>query len=217
MAETGQSSDLLATRNLKLMQLSVKGKQLDIGGALRAHVETSLERILGKYFGDAIDARVTFSREAHLYRAVVFAHIGRNIMMEAQGEAVEPYPAFDSAAERLSKRLRRHKRWLRDHHREDQTEAEPMFSGTAASSSPADDDKNRDETPNEGNEKEQPMIVAEMAEVPSLTVSEAVTRMDGSDLQAMMFRNSAHGGLNMIYRRHDGNIGWLDPRGNRGS
>lgn len=217
MAETGQCSDPSATRKLRLMQLSIKGKQLDIGDALRAHVETSLERVLGKYFGDAIDARVTFSREAHLYRAVVFTHIGRNIMVEAHGEAVEPYPAFDSAAERLAKRLRRHKRFLRDHHREGQAEAKSLFGGAAAGSGPADEDQNRDETPNEGNEKEQPMIVAEMAEVPSLTVSEAVTRMDGSELQAMMFRNSAHGGLNMIYRRHDGNIGWLDPRGNRGS
>ena len=199
------------------MQLSVKGKQLDIGGALRAHVETSLERILGKYFGDAIDARVTFSREAHLYRAVVCAHIGRNILMEAHGEAVEPYPAFDSAAERLSKRLRRHKRWLRDHHREDPAEVENLPGGGATRAGPAGDDQKSYRPQNEGDEKEQPMIVAEMAEVPSLTVSEAVKQMDGSDLQAMMFRNCAHGGLNMIYRRHDGNIGWLDPRGNRGS
>ncbi len=199
------------------MQLSVKGKQLDIGGALRTHVETSLERILGKYFGDAIDARVTFSREAHLYRAMVCAHIGRNILMEAHGEAAEPYPAFDSAAERLSKRLRRHKRWLRDHHREDSAEADSLPGGLATRAGPADNDQNRNDAPSEGNRNKQPMIVAEMAEVPSLTVSEAVKRMDGSDLRAMLFRNSAHGGLNMIYRRLDGNIGWLDPRGNRGS
>jgi ribosomal subunit interface protein len=199
------------------MQLSVKGKQLDIGGALRAHVEASLERILGKYFGDAIDARVTFSREAHLYRAVVCTHIGRNILMEAHGEAVEPYPAFDSAAERLSKRLRRHKRWLRDHHKEGAANEENLPSAAASRAGPVEQDRNRDEAANEGNENEPPMIVAEMAEVPSLTVSEAAEWMDRSERQAMMFRNSAHGGLNMVYRRHDGNIGWLDPRGNRGS
>ena len=97
------------------MQLSVKGQQLDVGDALRTHVDESLSRILDKYFGDAIDCAVTLSREAHLYRAVVSAHVGRGIKLEAQGEANEPYPAFDAAAERLSTRLRRYKRRLRDH------------------------------------------------------------------------------------------------------
>ena len=199
------------------MQLSVKGKQLDIGNALRAHVESSLERILGKYFGDAIDARVTLSREAHLYRAMVCAHIGRNILLEAHGEAVEPYPAFDSAAERLSKRLRRHKRWLRDHHKESLTDQGlPSIDAEPRAGADGSDD-NRDEAPIEGPENGQPMIVAEMAEVPDLTVSDAVERMDQAGLPAMLFRNRAHGGLNMIYRRSDGNIGWLDPRGNRGT
>ena len=97
------------------MQLSVKGKQLDVGDALRTHVDEALSRILDKYFGDAIEVAVTLSRDAHLYRAVVSAHVGRGIRLEAQGEANEPYPAFDAAAERLSKRLRRYKRRLRDH------------------------------------------------------------------------------------------------------
>ena len=196
------------------MQLSVKGKQLDIGSALRVHVEASLERILGKYFGDAIVARVTLSREAHFYRASVSAHVGRNILLEAQGEAAEPYPAFDAAADRLSKRLRRHKRRLRNHHKESPAQYEPVRAQQyiLAGSEPGDADRGDGETGPE----DQPVVVAEMAaEIPSLTVSEAVMRMDLADLPAMMFRNSAHGGLNMIYRRDDGNIGWLDPRGNR--
>ena len=198
------------------MQLSVKGKQLDIGNALRVHVEASLERILGKYFGDAIVARVTLSREAHLYRASVSAHVGRNILLEAQGEAVEPYPAFDAAADRLSKRLRRHKRRLRNHHKDAPAEYEPVPAQQyiLADSEPGDAGSEQAEAGPE----DQPVVVAEMAaEIPSLTVSEAVMRMDLADLPAMMFRNSAHGGLNMVYRRDDGNIGWLDPRGNRGT
>ena len=200
------------------MQLSVKGKQLDIGVALRDHVETSLERILGKYFGDAIDARVTVAREAHRYRASVSAHVGRNILLEAQGEADQPYPAFDTAAERLSKRLRRHKRRLRDHHKEGAPEqvAQPAQQYILAGSN--DETANLEEAPESGDGTDQPVVVAEMAtEIPSLTVSEAVMRLDLADQTALMFRNSAHGGLNMIYRRPDGNIGWLDPRGNRGS
>jgi ribosomal subunit interface protein len=199
------------------MQLSVKGKQLDIGSALRVHVETSLERILGKYFGDAIVARVTLSREAHLYRASVSAHVGRNIILEAHGEAVEPYPAFDAAAERLSKRLRRHKRRLRNHHKESPVvDLESLPAQKYILVGPGNEGSDGQEGP-DGSE-DQPVVVAEMAaEIASLTVSEAVMRMDLADLPAMMFRNSAHGGLNMIYRRTDGNIGWLDPRGNRGT
>lgn len=202
------------------MQLSVKGKQLDIGDALRAHVDGSLKRILGKYFGDAIEARVTLSRERHLYRAVVSAHVGRNILLEAQAEAGEPYPAFDAAAERLSTRLRRHKRRLRDHHKENSNDqgSLPAQQYILAGSNDEFIDSEEDGAAPGGNAEDQPVVVAEMAtEIPSLTVSEAVMRMDLAELPALMFRNIAHGGLNMIYRRPDGNIGWLDPRGNRSS
>ncbi|MGD1876489.1 MAG: ribosome hibernation-promoting factor, HPF/YfiA family [Kiloniellaceae bacterium] len=193
------------------MQLSVKGKQLDVGDALRTHVDESLSRILDKYFGDALEVAVTLSREAHLYRAVISAHVGRGIQLEAQGEANEPYPAFDAAAERLSKRLRRYKRRLRDHNSKAAESAPlPAQQYILAGEGP---EENEDESNADG----QPAIVAEMTtEIPTLTVSEAVMRMDLGNLPAMMFRNSAHGGLNMIYQRSDGNIGWLDPRGNRG-
>jgi ribosomal subunit interface protein len=198
------------------MQLSVKGKQLDIGSALRDHVETSLQRILGKYFGDAIVARVTLSREAHLYRASVSAHVGRNILLEAQGEAPEPYPAFEAAADRLSKRLRRHKRRLRNHHKEPAAAAEAMPAQQYILAGP--EAVEADTVRTAASSEDRPVVVAEMtAEIPSLTVSEAVMQLDLADVPAMMFRNSAHGGLNMIYRRDDGNIGWLDPRGNRGT
>jgi ribosomal subunit interface protein len=98
--EIAARRDPRTTRKITLMQLSVKGKQLDIGDALRAHVASSLERILGKYFGSVIETRVTLSREAHHYRAVVFAHVGRHIHLEANGEADQPYAAFDAAADR---------------------------------------------------------------------------------------------------------------------
>lgn len=194
------------------MQLSVKGQQLDVGDALRTHVSESLSRILDKYFGDAIEVNVTLSREARGYRSVVSAHVGRGIQLQTQGEAEEPYPAFDAAADRLSKRLRRYKRRLRDHRKEAGADEAPM----AAQQYILADDAAGDETAeDDGN---QPVVVAEMAtEIPSLTVSEAVMRMNLADQSALMFRNRAHSGLNMIYRRADGNIGWVDPRGNRES
>ncbi|WP_417452618.1 ribosome hibernation-promoting factor, HPF/YfiA family [Kiloniella sp.] len=186
------------------MQLSVKGKQLDVGDALRTHIEENLSATLDKYFGDAIDVNVTMSKNAYLYRATIVAHVGKNIRLEANGEAGEPYPAFDLAAERLSKRLRRHKRKLRDDHAEGGKEATHAQHYILSSEEEKEDHQEEVE--------DSPLIVAEMAtEIPTLTAGLAVMRMDLEDLPAMMFRNSKHGGLNMIYRRSDGNIGWVDP------
>ena len=193
------------------MQLSVKGKQLDVGDALRTHVGDSLSRILGKYFGDAIEVSVTFSRHGHLYRAVVAAHVGRGIQVQAQGDADEPYPAFDNAADRLAKRLRRYKRRLRNHHKNVRPALAALPAQQYILAGDAESEAAEDEIDG------RPVVVAEMAtEIPSLTVSEAVMRMDLAELPALMFRNSSHSGLNMVYRRSDGNIGWIDPRGNRG-
>ena len=193
------------------MQLSVKGKQLNVGDALRSHVSDSLSRILGKYFGDAIEVGVTLARDGQMYRAVVAVHIGRGIQIQAQGDADQPYPAFDTAAEHLAKRLRRYKSRLRDHHKRSSRTAETLLAQQYILAS--DDDQETAEDEVDGN----PAVVAEMTtEIASLTVSEAVMRMDLADQPALMFRNSSHGGLNMIYRRSDGNIGWIDPRGNRG-
>lgn len=99
------------------MIISVTGKQLDVGEALRAHAESGLMALAQKYFDRVIDAAAVFSREAHLFRADVSVHIGRDLSFTAEASADEPYPAFDLAAERLAKQLRRHKRKLRDHHR----------------------------------------------------------------------------------------------------
>lgn len=192
------------------MQLSVNGKQIDIGDSLRQHIDQSLSTIFSKYFGDAIEASVTLSREGHMYRAQLFAHVGRGIEVTARGEADRPYAAFDGAADRLSKRLRRYKRRLRDHHKENGGALE----ATAARQYVlAAEDTGDSEAPERADGE--PAVIAEMqAEIPTLTVSEAVMRLDLAELTAMLFRNRAHGGLNMIYRRPDGNVGWVDPQGN---
>jgi hypothetical protein len=143
---------------------------------------------------------------------VVAVHIGRGIQIQAQGDADEPYPAFDTAAEHLAKRLRRYKSRLRDHHKRSGPTAETLLARQVIL---AADDSDRELA--EDDVAGSPAVVAEMTtEIASLTVSEAVMRMDLADQPALMFRNSSHDGLNMIYRRSDGNIGWIDPRGNRG-
>lgn len=192
------------------MNLTVKGKNLDVGEALRSHVSQTLDHGIGKYFGNPIEATVTFSKESHLFVADLSVHIGRNIQMQAESSADQAYIAFDRAMDHLAKRLRRHKRRLRDHHR---AEIE-SFRASQYILAPQEEDEvdahaiNGAEIRNDA-----PAVIAEMqTEIPTLTVGEAVMRLDLSDLKAIMFLNRAHGGLNMVYRRNDGNIGWVDPR-----
>ena len=190
------------------MQLTVRGKQLDVGDALRSHIAESLDGMIGKYFGNPIEATVVLTREAHFYRAQLSVHVGRGILLQSEADADAPYSAFDVAAEHLAKRLRRYKRRLRDHHRRD-AEVEPALQYVLA---PEAEDFTE---PADGVQAE-PIVIAEMhTDIPTLSVSEAVMRLDLSASAAIMFRNRAHGGLNMIYRRGDGNVGWVDPHGNR--
>src|SRR5271170_4121218 len=102
------------------MHITVAGKQLDVGDALRLHAEAAIEDIADKYFGNAIEAHVVFSREAHLIHCDLQVHVGRGILVRSEDEAGDPYIAFDGAAVRIGKRLRRYKRRLRDHGRSDE-------------------------------------------------------------------------------------------------
>jgi ribosomal subunit interface protein len=187
------------------MQLTVTGKQVQVGEALRRHVESSLGSILQKYFKTAIEAHTVFSKDAHLCHAEMTVHIGRGIVANAGASAGEFYAAFDAAAERLAKQLRRYKRRLRDHHKSH----EPAEAGEAATAyvlAPLEDEE---EASADG---AAPAVVAEMrVDLPNLTVGEAVMRMDLSQAPVLLFRNRSHGELNLVYRRADGNIGWIDP------
>jgi ribosomal subunit interface protein len=190
------------------MQLSVKGKQIDVGEALRVHVETALAGIVDKYFEKAIEAHTVFSREGHLIRSDISVHLRRDILVQAQASAGDAYAAFDGAAEHIAKRIRRYKRRLRDHHHGHTHEvaAETLLARTYVLAHELEEPA---EAPSG---TDQPVIVAEMAcEIPSLTVGEAVMRMDLADVPSFIFRNRAHGGLNVVYRRRDGHIGWVDP------
>jgi len=197
------------------MQISVKGKQMDVGDALRTHIQDSMTTVVGKYFGSGIEAHAVLGREAHLYCCDLSVHIGRGILMQASEKGTDPYIASDKAVDRIAKRLRRHKRRLHDHH---QSGAAPKIAQAeraqyAILAVDEGDEPDFDEVddavdPAEG----QPAIVAEMTtELATLTVGEAVMRLDLEDQSALMFRNSAHGGFNVVYRRKDGNIGWIDP------
>ena len=192
------------------MQLTVTGKQVDVGGALRRHVEESLDALLGKYFRTAIEAHAVFAREAHLIRTDLSLHIGRGIMIKSGATAPDYYPAFDAAAERLAKQLRRYKRRLRNHHARLRNQAEDLETARAFVLAPVDEDTDSETMPD--GEATAPVVIAEVStELPRLTVSEAVMRMDLADAPVLLFRNRSHGELNVVYRRGDGNVGWIDP------
>ena len=139
-----------------------------------------------------------------MFRVDISVHAGRGLVMQGGGSADEAYAAFDGALGRIAKRLRRYKRRLCNHHKVRGPE-ETLAAQQYILAVESDDDE---EVP----EDAQPAIIAEMAhEIATLTVGEAVMRMDLADLSVMMFRNRGHGGLNVIYRRDDGNVGWIDP------
>ncbi len=200
------------------MQLTVQGKQMDVGDALRTYIAEKLEDINSKYFNRAIDATVTVSKESHghnQFRAHISIRVGKNILVMGESEANDPYAAFDGAANRVGKQLRRYKKKLRDHHERTETtpEAESLKARDyilAAAPQLLDEDSAENET--DVPEGDDPVIVAELTtDIQTMSVSEAVMRMDLAGQTALLFRNASHNGLNMIYRRPDGNVGWVDP------
>lgn len=189
------------------MQITVQGKQMSVGDALRTHVTDKLEEMNSKYFNHGTDANVTFSKEGHghgLVRAHISVRIGSQIMVMADAEEGDAYLSFDTAAEKAAKQLRRYKRRLRDHHDRLQRSPENLLSARDYTLSSNDDE--------EEPLKDEALVIAEMAtNIPTLTVSEAVMRLDLAHQNAFLFRSAKHGGINMVYRRADGNIGWVDP------
>ena len=188
------------------MQLTVQGKQMDLGDALRSHVSEKLEDLNTKYFNRAIDATVTFSPEGQAFtKTHISIRVGKDIMVISDATETDPYVAFDSAADKVAKQLRRYKRKLRDHHQK-------MEDAPADHSMPALDYTLSSEQDNE--EEADHLVIAEMStNIQTMSPSEAAMRLELSALPAMMFRNASHGGLNMVYVRKDGNVGWVDPDG----
>lgn len=198
------------------MELTVHGKQIDVGDALRTHVAGKIEDLNQKYFNHATYATVTFSREGHGHprtKAHISIQVGKNIMVVADAVEADPYVSFESAAQKVGKQLRRYKRKLRDHHeRLEQTPESEMTKARAyvlAATPEQNDEKEESGSVPQGDD---PVIIAEMAtNIETLSVSEAVMRMDLAGKNALMFRNASHNNLNMVYRRPDGTIGWVDP------
>jgi ribosomal subunit interface protein len=189
------------------MQLNVQGKQMDVGDSLREHAREKLEAINSKYFGRAIDADVTLAPEGHSsYKTHISVRVGKNIQVIASATEHDVYASFDHADERVAKQLRRYKKRLRDHH--EHIPETPEGEIQKARDFVIAVNQNEEE---EVTHEDSPLIIAESTKaIERLSVSDAVMRLDLSDAPFFMFKNAKTGYLNVVYRREDANIGWVD-------
>ena len=187
------------------MRYQISGKQIDIGEALQTHVKTELGEVVSKYAERPTDANVIFSKSASEFVCETIVHLSTGLTAQAKAHSHEIYAAFDQCCEKMEKQLRRYKRRLKDHHRERSQPVELMGAASYILASDGEDGESEPETLN-------PMIIAEMeTPIPSLSVGEAVMQMELAGAQFLFFRNEAKQGLNVVYRRADGNVGWIDP------
>jgi ribosomal subunit interface protein len=187
------------------MRYQISGKQIDIGEALRTHVEDELGTAVTKYAERPTDAQVVFSRSASEYVCEAIVHLSTGLTAQAKAHAHEIYAAFDSCCEKMEKQLRRYKRRLKDHHRE---RSQPVELSGVSSYILAGDEGGSEAEP----DSLQPVIVAEMeTKIPSLSVGEAVMQMELAGAPVLVFRKEGKDAVNVVYRRDDGNIGWIDP------
>ena len=194
------------------MQISISGKNMDTGLAFQAHAELSLNNVVEKYFNNAVSGHVTLEKADSGFTVKTRVALSRRMELESTGRAPDAHSALDAAIEHAEKRLRRHKRRLKNHRgaltnlEEDDIDVAPMAVYAGASQlldASSDED---DLLP----------IVAELSyDIEVLTVDQAVMRLEFGGLTMLMFRNASHFGLNVVHLRDDGSIGWIDPRGSR--
>ena len=191
------------------MRYQISGKQIDIGEALQTHVKAELGEVVEKYAQRPTEAVVVFSKSAHEYVCEATIHLSTGLSAQAKGHATEIYAAFESCREKMDKQLRRYRRRIRNHHH---SRPAPVEFGGASSYILAPTEEPEDEDTGEL----QPIVIAEMeTKIPSITVGEAVMQLELGGQRMLVFRNEGHGGVNVVYRRDDGNIGWIDPRNSK--
>ena len=203
------------------MQVQITGKHLDVGEALRARVADEISASIGKYFdrqGGAADVMV--SREGHAFKVDCTVTLASGQQLTTHGLGGDAHLAFDAAIAKMQKRIRRYKNRLKDHHpqalaRQAETAAYYILQAPDADDDGGDDgEDDADDQPydGEGQAFPEPLVIAETEKkISAMTVSMAVMELDLTESQTIVFRNAAHGGLSVVYRRPDGNIGWIDP------
>lgn len=188
------------------MRIQVNGKQMDVGTALSAHAEGKITEVVHKYAERPVEAVVTFSKDRHEFLAESSVHLSTGLTATAKGRAGDVYDSFDRSLERMEKQLRRYKRRLKDHHKDRTSPVDVMDAPSYILAGAGESDETEPQSL-------QPVIVAEMAtQVKSLSVGEAVMQMELTEANVLVFKNEKHGGVNVVYRRDDGNFGWVDPQ-----
>lgn len=189
------------------MQLQISGRHVDLGAAFQEHVEKRLSDGMSKYLDRIVSMDVVVAKEAHhQFRVDIHGNTGTHagLVIKSQGNAGEIYAAFDDAATKAEKQLRRYKRRIKGHHHGDDKASRAHVARKYVLQSEAHD--------GELDEKGAPTVVAEKStSIETLSVSDAVMKMDLAALPALMFFNAGNGRLNVVYRRVDGNISWVDP------
>jgi ribosomal subunit interface protein len=192
------------------MQIQITGKHMDLGEALRGRIETGLEATVSKYFSRTGEANVFVSQEGPFVEVDCNVHLPSGIVLQSTGRADDPYAALEVSLDKMEKRVRRYKRRLKDHHVNGQTELPAQLAAETLIQVRDDEAEEFHDTGAESGDA--PLTVAEtQVRIRTMTVSEAVMQLELQDVPALMFRNAGHDGLNMVYRRPDGHIGWVDP------
>jgi ribosomal subunit interface protein len=191
------------------MDIQISGKNIELGDALQTHVKGRLSEGVQKYFGRGADAVVIFTKERHLVECEMTTHLYSGVFLAAHGQGGDAYGAFEEALDRLEKRVRRYKRRLKNHHGNGR---EPLPSEPASyyMLAPLPSEEEGADSAAEGDPT--PVVIAEkQTALREMTVGAAVMQLDLAESPAIVFKNAAHGRLNVVYRRRDGHIGWIDP------
>jgi ribosomal subunit interface protein len=192
------------------LQVQIAGKKLEIGSALQERIAFGLEDRVSKYFNRTGEAFVTVSKPGWAFTVDCSIHLPSGVTLQAHGEGDDAYQAFEQSLDKIEKRVRRYKNRLRNH-RAKETDA-PEIAAERIILAPAANDDEENNSIVEGDAGDAPAIVAESdTKIQTMTVSMAVLQLELTDSPAVLFRNAAHGRLNMVYRRPDGNVGWVDP------
>lgn len=191
------------------MDIRVTGRHVDVSDAFRAHVEDRLQTAVSKLFNRSIAANITLAKEGHLFIADCQLHANQGVNLQSSGQASDAYAAVDAAVDKVEKQLRRYKRRLKNHHNSHGRDDQVLQNAQSYVIAPEQED---DELGEKAESEDQPIIIAETrTQIPEVSVGDAVMLMDLNDVPALMFRNSKNKELNVVYRRSDGNIGWIDP------
>jgi ribosomal subunit interface protein len=189
-----------------IMEVRVSGHQVDTGDALQTHAEDRMKAIASKYFAKAISANVTLSKAPHShFKCDIVTHVMQGLMLKADAVASDAHQAFEQAADKIEKQLRRYMRRLNDHHVQAQYAAKQEEAAYRVFESFEEEEES------DLNGESPPIIAETSTDIPEASVSNAVMMMDLRNTSALLFKNSGTGAHNMVYRRSDGTIGWVEP------